>query len=180
MAKHRVRLKSVSIGEGMYLTHLGVAIKSDTYYVYIEKIDDLSYRQKADLLANYLELQEFIKAPKLARRFRSNRAKAEGEETVLKVINKICQEMGVTFAEVNTPNQKSLLVMVRQIIAYILSEKFRLTHSEIGRCFLHSRRKGFRDHSYSINSISRIKKLMSVDSDLKVKVNSLLNLNYDL
>ncbi len=180
MGKHRVRLKSVDIGEGMYLTHLGVAIKSDTYYFYIEKLDDLTYRQKADLLENYLRLQEFIENPKEAkRRFRNNRAKGAGIEEVFSVINRICEERGFSFDEVNIPSRESPLVKTRQIIAYVLSERLKMTHIEIGKWFSHSRRKDSKDHTFSMYSINRLKKIMSVDQAYRDEVNYFLNLKYE-
>ena len=84
--------------------------------------------------------------------------------TLETIIDKACEEWGVSQEEVFSKSRKAHIVVVRQVIMYLAQKHTKLTASKIG---LHV---GGRNHATVLHSINQVKDRIATDKDFAQKV----------
>ena len=87
--------------------------------------------------------------------------------TLENIIEKACEEWGVSQEDVFSKSRKAHIVVVRQLIMYLAQRLTKLTASKIG---LHV---GGRNHATVLHSITQVKDRMATDKDFAQKVSAL-------
>jgi len=85
------------------------------------------------------------------------------------IVSIVCNFYNIKEKDVLSPKRNKDIVKARQIISYIVREKFGISYPVIGR------KLGGRNHATAIHSCNKIRKIINKDAILKEEIEKILN-----
>lgn len=98
----------------------------------------------------------------------SGKKKTTNNDQYTEIIGLVADFYGISVEDITGNKRLSKIVLARQIAMYILKNNFGLAYKKIGGLF------GNRDHSTVISSVEKIENELTVNSDLKLAIDTIV------